>query len=51
MPIVIIIYSFLSNIFSLAGMGVYSESFAHLVALGSPALVTFLFYKLFVFRK
>jgi putative flippase GtrA len=51
MPIVILIFSILSTIMYKTGMGIYSEPVAHAISIGTPALITFLFYKLYVFYK
>jgi len=51
MPIVIFIFSILSAILYKMGLGIYSESVAHAISIGTPALITFLFYKLYVFYK
>ncbi len=51
MPIVIFIFSFLSTILYKAGIGIYAEPVAHAISIGTPALITFLLYKLYVFYK
>tara|TARA_A100001015_G_C14468735_1_gene510836 strand:+ start:120 stop:548 length:429 start_codon:yes stop_codon:yes gene_type:complete len=51
MPIVILIFSLLAGFFISIGMGIYSEPIAHAISIGTPALITFLLYKLFVFMN
>jgi len=51
MPIVIFIFSFLASFFTSIGVGIYSEPIAHAISIGTPALITFLLYKLFVFMS
>jgi|TARA_B110000438_G_C15810060_1_gene649216 putative flippase GtrA len=51
MPVVLIIFSQLSRIFYEVGLAGYAEPTAHIISIGTPALVTFLLYKLFVFYK
>jgi putative flippase GtrA len=51
MPVVLIIFSQLSRVFFEIGLAGYSEPTAHIISIGTPALITFLHYKLFVFYK
>ena len=51
MPLAVSIFSMLANLFYSAGLGTYAEPTAHIVSIGTPALVTFLLYKFFVFYK
>ena len=51
MPVVIMIFSSLSKLFYFYGLNTYSEPIAHAISIGTPALITFLLYKLFVYIK
>ena len=51
MPVVLVIFSQLSRIFYEVGLAGYAEPTAHIISIGTPALITFLLYKLFVFYK
>ena len=51
MPVAIFIFAMLANLFYSAGLGNYAEPTAHIISIGTPALITFLLYKLFVFYK
>mgnify|MGYP001184313210 CR=1 FL=1 len=51
MPLVISIFTLLADLFYNLGMSVYSEPLAHAISIGTPALITFLLYKLFVFYR
>ena len=51
MPVVLLIFSQFSRLFYEVGLAGYSEPTAHIISIGTPALATFLFYKLYVFYK
>lgn len=51
LPIVFVMFNFLTLLFIGLGFGDYSQPIAHIFVLGLPALITFLLYKFFAFRK
>ena len=51
LPIVIVLFNFLTLLFIELSFGEYSQPIAHIFVLGLPALITFLFYKFYAFKN
>jgi len=51
MPVVIFIFTLLSQLFLYIGFKAYAEIIAHAISICLPALITFLLYKFLVFKS
>ena len=51
LPVVFVGFNFLTRLFAGLGFRDYSQPIAHIFVLGLPALITFLLYKFFAFKK
>lgn len=51
LPIVFVMFNLLTPLFKRLNFGEYSQPIAHIFVLGLPALITFLLYKFFAFKK
>tara|TARA_B100000287_G_scaffold434932_1_gene501001 strand:+ start:5021 stop:5467 length:447 start_codon:yes stop_codon:yes gene_type:complete len=51
LPIVLFAFDFLTKVLIRSNFAEFSEPIAHLFVLGFPALITFLLYKFFAFKK